>query len=1476
MKIVLISILVSLGSLLYSQTADIDTACAPIPIIFSPPGGHTSWFWDFKDKGATSNLEKPVHIFTNAGHYIVDFKESQNGPLIGSVLIVIYDKPVLTIATVPQYGCRPLNVSFNDLTVYKSGITPKSWLWVFGDGGADTIKSTKYTYLQAGIVTPSLEVKTNIKGCDVTQAFQDDVTIFDLPKPHFITDPEPPIACNPPLNVSFNNNSTGVEPISYKWDFGNTNTSVIKDPPSVIFSQKADYIISLTATDKNGCKNSFLDTARIGTNLICLKIRDTICFGDTLFIKNCSPVGFHNWNLGPNAQTKTSKERGPKVVFTVPGLQEIHYKLTVAGLLCELDTTIYVYVQKPDPQILSTVPNHCQAPVKINYSPVPGDFKSYTWYFGVYDSSSVKNPSFIYPKDPDNYSIFGERYLRTLLLVETYAGCKAQVIKTDTLYLLTAVIEVDTNEGRSPLTVKFSDDSYTSPKQSIVYWRWVFGDGKEFITTDNMPPVHTYDSCGLYYPYLIVENALGCRDTSYALTILVQDTLCDGGGFGGDNQGPNGPGGGIYPCKVYFSNKEICWGDTVWLSLKCFEYEEIRFISDGNRLFHCPSMDSVPWVFNHEPGFQGVSITLISKLGTVHTLLNADSIFVKGAYSRPYYMTNCANPLSVMFIDSSMNATSILWEFPGGKTYTDKLVNYKFDSTGDYLVYLTAFNDIDGCPPSKDSIWVHVRQPKALFTTIKDQYCTNDTIKLNAQLSRDVNAGCYKGYTWYFSDELRPVTTDKSSKSVIFKTPGKKIITLEVTDINGCTNTYSKEIRINEVKADFDKIDKICLPKALPLKDKSTYNSDPIDSWIWVFSNGLAVPAIQNPTIIIPENTFKPGDKVIVTLTVKNSIGCSSALSDTLTVYAPVSQIIIAPEDTFLCTGEVIDISATDYTDQGSYLKYNWDFANSKTSTKQDNKIYYQTEGIYKVNLIYTEASSGCKATATQNLHVQASPVAKFKTSTDSLIVLCQPTNVFFHNESSSKDSLTYQWDFGNNLYSTLQNPGIVYQKGKYVASLIAITSAGCADTTYQTFHIYGPEGDFNFDKNQICVGDFLTLTLKDTIDVGIWTWDFGDGIIEKGTNPAKHQYISLPPTSSTVAKLVLSDITGTCKATVEKPVPVINIIADFDALTEDSVYCVGATVQLNNKSLNADKYQWHFNTIDTSSIVSPSFNLDHAGSYTIQLIAYNTVAGCIDSINKVIKVIPFTIPALFGDTICLGDTAHIGAFKDGKGITWDWNPKSDLLKPDAYQTGAIPKTTTSYTVKAIQQPGCEATGEVEVTVIQPYVGSLSWDTAVVKGAGIKLSIPKLGPGYSYSWVPATGLSCNLCPNPIFVADSTIVYKLIITDDNKCFDTEIRFTILVNPDKIDLPNVFTPNGDGKNDYFQIYVINGNIGDIGVLQFKVYSRWGQKVYDNGDVTKGWDGTFRGRPCPSDIYVYVIEVGYFNGKQEIYRGEITLVR
>ena len=89
---------------------------------------------------------------------------------------------------------------------------------------------------------------------------------------------------------------------------------------------------------------------------------------------------------------------------------------------------------------------------------------------------------------------------------------------------------------------------------------------------------------------------------------------------------------------------------------------------------------------------------------------------------------------------------------------------------------------------------------------------------------------------------------------------------------------------------------------------------------------------------------------------------------------------------------------------------------------------------------------------------------------------------------------------------------------------------------------------------------------------------------------------------------------------------------------------------------------------------------------------------------------------------------------------------------------------------------------------------------------------------------------------------------------------------------VDMPNTFTPNGDGTNDYF--YPVT-NAKGLEVLYFVVFNRWGQKVYDNEYPDRGWDGVFNGKPQPSEVYYYLVEVRVAGG---VWRdqGDVTLVR
>ncbi|MCB0794629.1 MAG: gliding motility-associated C-terminal domain-containing protein, partial [Flavobacteriales bacterium] len=86
-----------------------------------------------------------------------------------------------------------------------------------------------------------------------------------------------------------------------------------------------------------------------------------------------------------------------------------------------------------------------------------------------------------------------------------------------------------------------------------------------------------------------------------------------------------------------------------------------------------------------------------------------------------------------------------------------------------------------------------------------------------------------------------------------------------------------------------------------------------------------------------------------------------------------------------------------------------------------------------------------------------------------------------------------------------------------------------------------------------------------------------------------------------------------------------------------------------------------------------------------------------------------------------------------------------------------------------------------------------------------------------------------------------------------------------------VPNAFTPNGDGNND---VLFVRGRF--ITDLEFKIFDRWGEKVFETTDQAVGWDGTFRGEPAGAAVFVYHLRVVCEDGRSYFKKGNVTLIR
>lgn len=114
---------------------------------------------------------------------------------------------------------------------------------------------------------------------------------------------------------------------------------------------------------------------------------------------------------------------------------------------------------------------------------------------------------------------------------------------------------------------------------------------------------------------------------------------------------------------------------------------------------------------------------------------------------------------------------------------------------------------------------------------------------------------------------------------------------------------------------------------------------------------------------------------------------------------------------------------------------------------------------------------------------------------------------------------------------------------------------------------------------------------------------------------------------------------------------------------------------------------------------------------------------------------------------------------------------------------------------------------------------------------------------------------------------------MVATDINGCTSVSGPIDQLVKRCFV-FPNAFTPGGDGDNDTFS--GIKNFGGELEVVDFRVFSRWGQKVFEATANQKSWDGRVDGKDAPMDVYVYYITIRFGNGDEKTFKGDVSLLR
>jgi gliding motility-associated-like protein len=232
----------------------------------------------------------------------------------------------------------------------------------------------------------------------------------------------------------------------------------------------------------------------------------------------------------------------------------------------------------------------------------------------------------------------------------------------------------------------------------------------------------------------------------------------------------------------------------------------------------------------------------------------------------------------------------------------------------------------------------------------------------------------------------------------------------------------------------------------------------------------------------------------------------------------------------------------------------------------------------------------------------------------------------------------------------------------------------------------------------------------------------------------------------------------------------------------------------------------------------------------------------------------------------CIGQTGYLYSSQAFANYQWSTGSSNDSI---------LVQISGHYVLTVTDNNGCIDSNFYDLTIKPAPHANAGSNQELYAGNYVQLDGSTSYGGNAFNWSPFINMSANNVASPYVAPMTTTQYILAYTDTtNGCVDRDTVTVFVKECADLIIPNAFSPNQDGADDYFMIM----NPDAIYKLeQFTVYNRWGQKVFDTDDKSsQGWDGKFNGRDQEIGVYVYLIIAECGGGKQFKRKGNLTLIR
>ncbi|MEX2596746.1 MAG: PKD domain-containing protein [Salibacteraceae bacterium] len=620
------------------------------------------------------------------------------------------------------------------------------------------------------------------------------------------------------------------------------------------------------------------------------------------------------------------------------------------------------------------------------------------------------------------------------------------------------------------------------------------------------------------------------------------------------------------------------------------------------------------------------------------------------------YLQNNASTFPGFWVHTNSPSWQVLasnWANPNGWV---NFVTYSFDiiyTPTSVKVFIddSLYFDVTGCFKPGRIGFYNYSQPGARYSNFtyelymdyfieSENVCLGDTARFTLFDTACATGNSLTNIDTFYWDLGDGTFSNDTNPRHVYNAADTFVVSLIASDINGCTDTSTKEIYIHPPPTASIFAEQVCLGDSMHFIDTSYLPMGHVTAWNWDFGDASGTDTLQNPIY-----NYQTSGVFTTELIIETNAGCrDTALHDVTVVDGPLVDFSFNNS----CKNDTVFFNSMAEVSTAPLIDFYWDFQDDGLNDANGNSTYniYTNHGSYDVEFKVWD-SAGCRDSIVKSVAIHPIPEVNFFGPG---VCFGDETQFIDSTQIAYGNNVDWKWDFGdsNTFHHQGTNPpfpgptNLYDNPGTKSVSLVVTSDSGCIDSLSKQIQVYYlPVA--NFYSDTVCESDVTTFTQASYNQSGylnFYKWEFGDGdsAFSAGT---QHDYSD--PGKYIVTFTVASN--HGCEDTVQKAVRVypdpntafgwLNNVCEGDELQFEDQTSIEQTTPGGDQIVS---WEWVFNNSDTQHIQHPAHQTTGPQSIDVRLTTWSNY-GCTSFSENTALIFPKPKANFRAEPACQNDS---------------------------------------------------------------------------------------------------------------------------------------------------------------------------------------------------------------------------------------------